>query len=49
MVIVLVGLAWLAVDDITTGNEPDVRSEIVMVVVTGIVLVVFGVMAMRKR
>lgn len=42
VIVVLLVLDWLALDDLTTGNEPDKRGEAAMIVGSVPLLFVFG-------
>lgn len=41
-IIMLLALDWAALDDLNTGNEPDKRGEVAMVVASVPLLLVFG-------
>lgn len=41
-IVVLLALDWLALDDLTTGNEPDTRGEVAMVIGSIPLLFIFG-------
>lgn len=46
--VILLGLCWLALDDITTGHEPNFRAEWAMVGATVVWLAALGVMLRRR-
>jgi hypothetical protein len=46
--VILLGLCWLALDDITTGNEPNFRFEWAMVGLTVAWLAALGAMLRRR-
>lgn len=50
-IVVLLALDWLALDDLTTGNEPDKRQEVAMVMVSVPLLILIGkeLLASRSR
>lgn len=42
VIVVLFVLDWVALDDLTTGNEPDKRQEMAMVIVSVPFLILIG-------
>lgn len=46
--VTLVLMDWAALDDITTGNEPDYWGEWMILIVSGVVLGWLGLKRLRK-
>lgn len=49
IIIVLLVLDWLALDDITTGNQPNFYFEYTMLVVSLLILSLLGVTFFKKK
>jgi len=49
LIVTLLALDWAALDDITTGQEPNYTGEYAMLIISVIIFVFLGILKIRSK